>query len=367
MDSPVADIVRDAHTLLAELFESVDQKMRAIGSELCQARERLEMLKPLIATVHEEKRAELAKLQAADHQASLVVAARADAERDVARLVGIEHSLREAREQLKNLNEERKRIKGDYLLEREKASTIRHEVADQLSKDAGTSVRIRVLQNADSLEYQGLLAGGLKGARVRNHEDIVDKLLRVRPEHLAQLVRDQDYEGFESEIGLGPERSKRVLEAFGENLDPFGLELAEIGDQVRIELNVGTPESPHFKEASELSRGQRCTALLPILLARRDVPLIIDQPEDNLDNHFVFNTIIEAVCRLKTRRQMIFVTHNANIPVLGEADLVVVMGSDGSAGFVEKSGSLDECRDEIVDLLEGGEEAFELRRQRYAK
>jgi hypothetical protein len=64
---------------------------------------------------------------------------------------------------------------------------------------------------------------------------------------------------------------------------------------------------------------------------------------------------------------MVFITHNANIPVLGEADLVVVMNSDGKRGYIEKTGSLDECRSEIIDLLEGGEEAFELRRKRYAK
>ncbi len=138
-----------------------------------------------------------------------------------------------------------------------------------------------------------------------------------------------------------------------------------IDDRVIIELNVSTGANPNFKDASELSRGQKCTALLPILLARRDGPLLIDQPEDNLDNHFIYETVVESILRLKSRRQMIFITHNANIPVLGEAELVVVMNSDGIRGFVEKAGTVDECRNEIIDLLEGGEEAFELRRKRY--
>jgi len=95
--------------------------------------------------------------------------------------------------------------------------------------------------------------------------------------------------------------------------------------------------------------------------------LVIDQPEDNLDNHFIYETVVDTIRKVKPQRQMIFVTHNANIPVLAEADLVVVMDSDGNAGFVERRGSLDECRDEIVDLLEGGREAFELRTKRYAR
>jgi hypothetical protein len=68
---------------------------------------------------------------------------------------------------------------------------------------------------------------------------------------------------------------------------------------------------------------------------------------------------------MKDRRQMIFVTHNANIPVLAEADLVVVLNSDGRVGYIERLGTLDECKEEIIDLLEGGREAFELRGQRY--
>jgi hypothetical protein len=62
---------------------------------------------------------------------------------------------------------------------------------------------------------------------------------------------------------------------------------------------------------------------------------------------------------------MIFITHNANIPVLGEADLVIVMNSDGKKGYIQKAGSLDECRDEIIDLLEGGRKAFSERSRRY--
>ena len=111
----------------------------------------------------------------------------------------------------------------------------------------------------------------------------------------------------------------------------FALEVVDVEDRISIELNVGTEAEPNFKDASALSRGQYCTALLPLLLARRDTPLLIDQPEDNLDNHFIYETVVETGFGVSAdMRQMIFVTHNANIPfVLGEADLVVVMDSDG--------------------------------------
>jgi ABC-type cobalamin/Fe3+-siderophores transport system ATPase subunit len=169
----------------------------------------------------------------------------------------------------------------------------------------------------------------------------------------------------DSLTSLGRERSRKVIDALRLNEDPMKLEVIGTEDKICIELNVGTGTEPNFKDASALSRGQKCTALLPILLARQSTPLVIDQPEDNLDNHFIYETVVGTIQRQKALRQMIFITHNANIPVLGGADLVIVMNSAGRRGYVQKSGSVEECRKEISDLLEGGEEAFELRRKRY--
>jgi ATPase subunit of ABC transporter with duplicated ATPase domains len=276
-----------------------------------------------------------------------------------------EQSLR--KDELGRLLEDRKSLKAKFLLEREQISVLRDSVATELQRETGKKVRVRVLRNADDLAYRTLLTEGLKGARVRNHDEILDTLLQLRPEQLAQFIQTNDHTGFDEASGFGSERTRRILDAFRENIDPLTLEVVNIEDQVRIELNVAALEEPIFKDAAELSRGQKCTALLPLLLARTTNPLIIDQPEDNLDNHFIYETIVNSIQRLKGKRQMIFITHNANIPVLADAELVVVLNSDGKIGYIEKSGSVDECRDQIVDLLEGGERAFEMRRERYAR
>ena len=114
-----------------------------------------------------------------------------------------------------------------------------------------------------------------------------------------------------------------------------------------------------------LSTGQKCTTILPILLIDSDSPLMIDQPEDNLDNRFVFETIVDSIRKVKAGRQLIFVTHNPNIPVLGEAERVFVMESDGLAGRLRSEGDVDACQHDIVTLLEGGVDAFKRRRDRY--
>ena len=93
--------------------------------------------------------------------------------------------------------------------------------------------------------------------------------------------------------------------------------------------------------------------------------MLIDQPEDNLDNAFVYNTIVKSLREAKGARQLIFVTHNPNIPVLGEAERVFVFTSDGRRGTVSHVGTVEDVKEQIEHLLEGGKEAFALRMQKY--
>jgi hypothetical protein len=308
----------------------------------------------------------LARLTALNQAASEQARVRAFLEQQVAKLEALEQQRVELHTELKTLFERRKSLKTDHILMRDQVSMMRDEVASELQQEAGERVRIRVMRNADHMPYQEMLVDGLKVARVRNQNEILAALMQLRPEQLAQLIQSNDLDSFEELTRFGSERSRKILDSFRERVDPLALEITAIEDRIAIELNVASAGRPLFKDASDLSRGQKCTALLPILLARRDNPLIIDQPEDNLDNHFIFETVVNAVQRMKKRRQMIFITHNANIPVLAEAELVVVMTSDGRVGAIEKRGTVDECREQIIDLLEGGREAFELRSKRYA-
>jgi len=317
--------------------------------------------------LHSEQAAQHSMLQKENSAASELIRRRTDLEQKISRLSVLRRDQVALEAELKTLQDRRKQIKADFLASRDSISNVRDLVGHELQVEAGTNVQIRVLRNADNLAYQTMLLDGLKGGRVRGHDDILSALLRLRPEQLAQLVEVNDAKALEELTDFGEDRSRRILEAFKANLDPFELEIVEIEDRVKIELNVSTSRDANFKDAADLSRGQKCTALLPILLARRRSPLIIDQPEDNLDNHFIYETVVNTIRRLKSKRQMIFITHNANIPVLAEADLVMVLNSDGKIGFIEKQGTVDQCRDSIVDLLEGGEEAFELRRKRYGR
>jgi ATPase subunit of ABC transporter with duplicated ATPase domains len=161
--------------------------------------------------------------------------------------------------------------------------------------------------------------------------------------------------------GLEEERARRILESLRTSGKAYEIETVDLGDTPSIELLDGD----QYKESPKLSTGQRCTTILPILLVQSERPLLIDQPEDNLDNAFVFETIVAALRSVKGKRQVIFVTHNPNIPVLGEAERVFVFGSDGQRGTLRQVGTVDECKGRIEQILEGGREAFLQRKARY--
>ena len=361
-----ADTLRRYDDLLRASLVQVEKHLSAVDTRIRDAQGALAQARQDIAEIHTSHAGELARQTAANQAASEQARVRASLEQQVAKLEALEQQRAELNAESKILFERRKSLKTDHILMRDRISTMRDEVASELQHESGERVRIRVMRNADHLAYQQMLIDGLKGARVRNQNEILATLMQLRPEQLAQLIQSNDLDSFEELTHFGTERSRKILDSFRENVDPLALEITAIEDRIGIELNVATAGRPHFKDASDLSRGQKCTALLPILLARRDNPLIIDQPEDNLDNHFIFETVVNAVQRMKKRRQMIFITHNANIPVLAEAELVLVMNSDGRVGVIEKCGTVDECREQVIDLLEGGREAFDLRSKRYA-
>ncbi|WP_455608210.1 AAA family ATPase, partial [Bacteroides rodentium] len=122
------------------------------------------------------------------------------------------------------------------------------------------------------------------------------------------------------------------------------------------------------KPLKEHSLGQRASALILFLLTQKENDiLIIDQPEDDLDNQTIYQDVIHEIKKLKGKMQFIFATHNANIPVLGDSEIVVACEYiDGKEIKLEK-GSIDcpPIQKKIINIMEGGKEAFNIRRNIY--
>ena len=121
-----------------------------------------------------------------------------------------------------------------------------------------------------------------------------------------------------------------------------------------------------FTSIAQASAGQRSAAMLAFLLAHGDEPLLLDQPEDDLDNHLIYDLVVRQIRENKLRRQIIVVTHNPNIVVNGDAEMLHVMDFAAGQCRVVRMGSLQEreIRDEVCRVMEGGRVAFERRYRR---
>ena len=164
------------------------------------------------------------------------------------------------------------------------------------------------------------------------------------------------------------EMSVAVQRTFIEQLTPSKRrELAALRcrDDYVLEFRM---DDGSYRLLRDLSGGQRVNLLLSLLLETNDErPLVIDQPEDELDNRFLSETMLPALKRLKGRRQIIVATHNADVVVNGDADQVIQLEATADRGHVACSGAIEEpaVRDAIVQTVDGGDEAFRLRRLKY--
>jgi len=149
---------------------------------------------------------------------------------------------------------------------------------------------------------------------------------------------------------------------------PMELEQIDISDAPRITLTTPIDGKMRTVEFARLSFGQKASILLGALLCSDDTaPLIIDQPEDHLDSAFIFETIVSTLRNIKERRQVILATHNANIAVLGDAELIVPLQGYGNVGHIRERGAVDaeKTRDRACKILEGGASAYERRGEMY--
>lgn len=136
-----------------------------------------------------------------------------------------------------------------------------------------------------------------------------------------------------------------------------------------LDVQYSTTGDGHsFRSIQEGSPGQKTAALLAFLLSYGDEPLILDQPEDDLDNHLIYDLIVTQLREVKQHRQVIVITHNANIVVNGDAELVLALAARGGETQKECEGSLQEkaVRETICAVMEGGRKAFENRYRRIA-
>lgn len=218
---------------------------------------------------------------------------------------------------------------------------------DILSEDGGKGIVAELV--ADLPEQEALRSA-----------EIEQRIASLKGRIERACAGDGDFRGhfnnyFEREFNRKPELLDRMLTWFPE--DDLVVEYSPRGD------------GKGFRPIQQASAGQRSAAMLAFLLAHGEEPLVLDQPEDDLDNHLIYDLVVRQIRENKLRRQIIVVTHNPNIVVNGDAEMVHALRFTNGQCVVGQSGSLQEAkiRDEVCQIMEGGREAFARRYRRLGK
>ena len=252
-----------------------------------------------------------------------------------------------------------------------KASEYREieSAARRVSKSLRDRVRVEVAMagNREPLEQLLREVGGNLAAAL----DRLRALDQLSLPEFAQRCREGK-ESLMDNYGLPSGSAERIARA---DLELFmRIEELELPATTKIELNTAAEgEPPIWQTLQALSTGQKATAVLLLLLLESETPLVVDQPEDDLDNRFITEGVVPIMRQEKRRRQFLFSTHNANIPVLGDAELILGLAASGEAAEghariePEHMGSIDSrpVRELVEEILEGGKNAFEMRRSKY--
>ncbi len=190
---------------------------------------------------------------------------------------------------------------------------------------------------------------------------------KITPSDLATWVLSREEEKIASATGISIEWAQEIINRLCYWNTLFELEV--LAKPPKPIITVRTKSTPPKEiPVLQLSDGQRHTILLTIaMLAESNVPLVIDQPEDDLDNAFIFSSIVTTLRAIKERRQVILVTHNANIAVLGDSELLLPMHRQNDCGKAIERGSIDReaTKLSVQNILEGGPAAFLHRKEIY--
>lgn len=247
-------------------------------------------------------------------------------------------------------------------LVRQKRCTMRTVAAKKLNDALSPQIKVEVISLAQYNEYTKALVENLRGSGLRYNELAQEIAEKISPRELIDIIENNDFMSLNEIMGMHKDRALRLV-TYMRDTDLSEIATTDIDEDVNLLLLDGL----EYKKIETLSAGQRCTVILSVVLQITGGVLVIDQPEDHLDNAYVASTVIKALRARKIDSQIIITTHNANIPVLGEADLIIEMTSDGRNGYVQLCKPLDtpEAVASITRVMEGGAEAFRQRSDFY--
>ncbi len=282
--------------------------------------------------------------------------------------------LRERQPLLKRLEEEQRQRRRALLAEWEDLKAEQFRLLNRAARRVSGKLHNRVQVEVTAAGNREPLFDMLKHEVGGRLSEAIDRIRQSPELSLPEFVNccQDGAETVQKRYAIPPSQAERLAKASPESL--MRIEELELPPTTEIRLNTAPAgDPPSWQALRDLSTGQKATAVLLLLLLESEAPLIVDQPEDDLDNRFITDGVVPKMRDEKRRRQFVFSTHNANIPVLGDAELILGLTPLGEAGRgrgairQEHMGSIDDrpVRELVEDILEGGKDAFETRRLKY--
>lgn len=235
-----------------------------------------------------------------------------------------------------------------YLSASSKVKRLRDLVVKDVNAGCEGALEVQIFDRIHSVAYERFL----RAAKVENSE--IERL--VGSVHPLQLLSD---------LLTG----NRPVSATLMSMMPHESAFERFESCFSTEILIRLAEIGEFRPFDKLSIGQQCVVLLNILLARKDDnrPIIIDQPEDHLDNAYVAALLVPNLRRSRQARQLIFATHSANLAVLSDTDLYLILKASGTEGRLAAAGGIERetVREGIIEILEGGGSAVAARMGKY--
>ena len=371
-DLPSKSVFSDADDVLTRLNRDMEDLAWRFGEALRRAGERIAEIRGSWDERKEEVQAKYQEILRGLERSAV------DAEEFI-RLRGEIENLRPLRERRELLRrgktehmERRRALRAEWEDLKAEEFRLLDRAARKVSRTLRDRVQAEVVAAGNREPLFDLLRGEVRG-RLSETIDVLANTKNLSLPELADKCREGADE-VQKAYGITEAQARRLAEASPDVV--MRIEELELPSTTLIRLNtapVGAP--PSWQRLDELSTGQKATAVLLLLLLDSDAPLVVDQPEDDLDNRFITEGVVPRMREEKRRRQFVFSTHNANIPVLGDAELILGLTAEGEADGEngkaaikpEHMGSIDAklVRDLVEDILEGGKDAFETRRLKY--
>ncbi len=369
---PDAEQLRPIQKILERLQQSFTGHLEAMHAELSEVDQQLQAQLALWQQAMQSHEAELEKAlrslpAMAGKSGQEVGTAYQRLMEDIERIKPKKSQLSKFETQIDTLRQERRNLLAKLSDLRNQRIQALQRAAKKLNRRLLGKLKVDIVPEADRTPLKRFLLDCRLEGIAEKRLAWIDEQAILNPMALAQDIQ-KDVGTLQVDWGLTPVMAEALSKLQPSQI--MDLEALELGHRVDIFLNVAHDQvDPVFRALNRLSVGQQCTAILHMLLLENVDPLIMDQPEDNLDNAFIADRIVAELRSAKTSRQFLFATHNANIPVFGDAEWIGVFTASENQGVLgfEAQGSIDVpvIRDQVASILEGGRDAFIQRKEKY--